>query len=99
MAFLDMVALDLPKPAKRKTPLLVLGVGRDNMVKPGEIEALARAYDTQAEFIPAVAHNSMLELGWKAVAERILIWLKERNFVPAFSEGPNATENLLTRHG
>lgn len=97
MAFLDMVALDLPKPANRKTPLLVLGAGRDNMVKPGEIEATARAYNTKAVFIPDVAHNSMLELGWEAVAERILVWLKERYFVPALSEGPNATEYLLTR--
>jgi pimeloyl-ACP methyl ester carboxylesterase len=78
MAFLDMVALDLPKPAKIKTPLLVLGVGRDNMIKPGEIEATARAYNTPAEIIPDVAHNSMLELGWQAVAERILTWLNER---------------------
>jgi len=45
-AFLDMVALDLPKPEKVKTPLLVLGVARDNMLKPGEIEATARAYNT-----------------------------------------------------
>jgi pimeloyl-ACP methyl ester carboxylesterase len=85
MAFLDMVALDLPKPEKRNTPLLVLGVGRDNMIKPAEIEALAGAYHTQAEFIPDVAHNSMLELGWQAVAERILVWLKERQFMPALS--------------
>ena len=79
MAFLDMVALDLPKPAKVKTPLLVLGVGRDNMLKPSEIEATARAYNTQAEIIPDVAHNSMLEPGWQAVAERILVWLNKRN--------------------
>jgi pimeloyl-ACP methyl ester carboxylesterase len=97
MAFLDMVALDLPKPAKRKTPLLVLGVGRDNMVRPAEIEATARAYNTQAVFIPGVAHNSMLELGWKAVAEQILVWLKERFFVPALPASPNAAEFLLTR--
>ncbi len=77
MAFLDMVALDLPKPGKRETPLLVLGVGRDAMVRPGEIEATARAYSTQAGFIPGVAHNSMLELGWQAVVERILAWLEE----------------------
>ena len=43
MAFLDMVALDLPKPAKVKTPLLVLGVARDNMIAPSEIEATAQA--------------------------------------------------------
>jgi len=78
-AFWDMVALDLPKPAKVKTPLLVLGVGRDNMIKPGEIEVTARAYNTQAEIIPGVAHNSMLEQNWQAVAEQILVWLNSRN--------------------
>jgi pimeloyl-ACP methyl ester carboxylesterase len=78
MAFLDMVALDRPKPAKVKTPLLVLGVARDNMLRPGEIETTARAYNTQAEIISDVAHNSMLETRWQAVAERILVWLKER---------------------
>ncbi len=78
MAFLDMVALDLPKPVKVKTPLLILGVARDNMLKPSEIEATARAYHTQSETIPEVAHNSMLEPRWQTGAERILVWLKER---------------------
>jgi pimeloyl-ACP methyl ester carboxylesterase len=78
MAFLDMVALDLPKPEKVKTPLLVLGAAQDNMIGPGEIEATARAYNTQAEIIPGVAHNSMLEQRWQSVAERILVWLDER---------------------
>lgn len=49
MAFLDMVALDLPKPAKVKTPLLILGAARDNMLNPSEIEASARGYHTKAE--------------------------------------------------
>ena len=78
-AFLDMVALDLPKPAKVKTPVLVLGVARDNMIAPREIEATARAYNTQAVIIPDVAHNSMLEQRWQSVAERILDWLKIRD--------------------
>ena len=77
-AFLDMVALDLPKPEKVKTPMLVLGAARDNMIGPLEIEATARAYNTQAEIIPDVAHNSMLEQNWQAVAERILAWVNER---------------------
>lgn len=42
-----------------------------------EIEATARAYNTQAEFISDMGHNSMLEPGWEAVAERILVWLNE----------------------
>jgi pimeloyl-ACP methyl ester carboxylesterase len=78
MAFLDMLALDLPKPAKVRTPLLVLGAARDNMLKSRDIEATARAYHTQCEIIPDVAHNSMLELQWQTAAERILGWLKER---------------------
>ena len=78
MALLDMVALDLPDPVKVKAPLLVLGAARDNMLKPGEIEATARVYHTQCEVIPDVAHNSMLEARWQTVAERILVWLKER---------------------
>jgi pimeloyl-ACP methyl ester carboxylesterase len=78
MAFLDMVVLNLPKPEKVKTPLLVLGVARDNMLKSSEIEATAHAYNTQAEIIADVAHNSMLEQNWRAVAERILVWLKQQ---------------------
>jgi alpha-beta hydrolase superfamily lysophospholipase len=77
IAFLDMVALDLPRPEKVKTPLLVLGVGRDNMIAPREIEATARAYNTHAEIIPHVAHNSMLDPRWQSVADRILTWLNE----------------------
>jgi pimeloyl-ACP methyl ester carboxylesterase len=76
-AFVDMVALDLPKPAKVKAPMLVLGVARDNMIAPSEIEATARAYNTKAEIIPDVAHNSMLELRWQSVADRILSWLED----------------------
>jgi alpha-beta hydrolase superfamily lysophospholipase len=81
MAFLDMVALDLPQPARVKTPLLILGAERDNMISPREIEATARAYHTQAQIVPGVAHNSMLEQRWQSVAERILAWLNEQEVV------------------
>lgn len=87
-AFLDMAGLDLPNPAKVKTPMLVLGAERDNMLLPDEIRATARAYKTQAHIIPGVAHNSMLELGWQDVAEQILFWLKERELEPSGSPTP-----------
>jgi hypothetical protein len=48
------------------------------MLHPSEIEATARAYHTQAQIVPDVAHNSMLETQWERVAERILAWLHER---------------------
>lgn len=85
-AYLDMVALDLPNPARVKTPLLVLGAGRDHMLKPAEIEATARAYHTQAEIIAGVAHNSMLEPRWEAVADRILAWITERTVESASAQ-------------
>jgi pimeloyl-ACP methyl ester carboxylesterase len=74
-ALLDMVALDLPRPAKVKTPVLVVGAARDNMLRPTEIEATARAYHARCEIIPDVAHNSMLETRWRMVADRIRLWL------------------------
>jgi len=77
-ALLDMVALDLPDPAKVKTPLLVLGVERDNMLRRSDIEATARAYNTEFEIVPGVAHDSMIEQRWENVADRILDWLNER---------------------
>jgi alpha-beta hydrolase superfamily lysophospholipase len=77
MAFLDMIALDLPKPEKVKAPLLVLGVGGDNMLEPREIEATAQAYKTHCEIIAGAAHNSMLDPRWQTVADRILSWLNE----------------------
>lgn len=80
MAYLDMVALDLPKPAKVKTPMFVLGAGRDNMLGPGEIRATGRAYHTRSEIIPDVAHNSMIEVRWQTVADRILSWLNENRW-------------------
>jgi alpha-beta hydrolase superfamily lysophospholipase len=88
-AFLDMVVLDLPKPENVKTPLLVLGAARDNMIGSRELEATARAYNTKADIIPDVAHNSMLELRWRSVAERILTWLNE---LPVANTSEQVTE-------
>lgn len=78
LGFLDMLVFNLPKPGKVKTPVLVLGGARDNIFSPSEVEATARAYKTQPEIFTNMAHDMMLEPSWQTVAERILIWLKER---------------------
>lgn len=78
MAFLDMVALNLPALARVENPMLVLGAGRDHMLARAEIEATARAYRAECDIIPDVAHDSMLETRWQSVAARILTWLNER---------------------
>jgi pimeloyl-ACP methyl ester carboxylesterase len=77
-AFIDMLALNLAKPRRVKTPLLVLGAANDNVFHPNEIEATAKAYHTQAVIFADMAHDMMLEAGWQVVADRIVTWLKKR---------------------
>ena len=93
--FLDMVALDLPKPPRPGTPVLVLGGARDNMLKPAEIEATARAYNTRAEIIADCAHNMMIELRWETVAERILAWLSGTSGNAPTRRARNGVESVL----
>jgi pimeloyl-ACP methyl ester carboxylesterase len=67
--------LNLPRPRRVTTTLLVLGALNDGAVTAKEVHATARAYRTEAEFFPNMGHNMMLETGWAAVAERIHTWL------------------------
>lgn len=57
---------------------LVLGAGADTLISPTEVEATARAYQTEAERFPGMGHAMMLDVGWQEVADRILAWLAER---------------------
>lgn len=75
---LDAVVLKLPKPARVKTPLLVLGAAEDGMITCDEVDATARAYGTDADIFPGMGHDMMLEPGWERVAERIHTWLGQR---------------------
>ena len=76
-AYLDMLGLSLPRPERVRTPILVMGAADDCLISPSDVEATARAYQTQAEVLPGMAHDMMLEAGWQAVADRILVWLNE----------------------
>ena len=78
LAFLDMLAFDLPRPARVRTPLLVLGGTADAVFHPGEVAATARAYGTEATLFPGMAHDMMLEPGWRDVADTMRKWLNER---------------------
>ncbi len=77
-AHLDMMGLNLPRPERVNTPILVMGAADDRLISPGEVEATARAYHTLAEVFPGMAHDIMLEAGWQTVADRILGWLSMR---------------------
>lgn len=69
-----MMAFDLPRPERVDTPVLVIGASDDRLITPGEVQATARAYNTQATFFSDMGHAMMLDVGWQAVADSILDW-------------------------
>lgn len=78
LAFLDMMLFNLPNPEKVSTELLILGADEDAIFHPDEIEATAAAYGKKPEIFKGMAHDMMLEVGWQAVADRIIRWLDEK---------------------
>jgi len=75
LGFLDMLALNLPKPKRVKTKMLVFGGEKDAVFGIDEVKATARAYNTEAEIFDGMGHDMMLEPDWRSVAERIANWL------------------------
>lgn len=73
---LDSALLDLPNPVRVNTPLLVLGAARDAVFTCQEQERTAAVYRAPLEWFD-LAHDMMLEPGWQAVADRIMVWLGE----------------------
>lgn len=78
-AILDVLMLNIARPTRITTPLLVLGAEHDGCISIQAVRALARAVGTDAEIFSGMGHNMMLEPGWDAVAERIHVWLGERD--------------------
>jgi len=77
-AYLDLLGLNLVNPKRVKAPMLVLGAENDAVISVKNVNATAKAYNTQAEIIPNMAHDMMLEKDWQSVAERILNWLMKK---------------------
>jgi alpha-beta hydrolase superfamily lysophospholipase len=78
LAFVDMLVLRRPRPRTVRrggTPFLVLGGTADTVFTEAEVRRTAEAYGVEAEMFPGMAHDMMLDPGWRAVADRILAWL------------------------
>lgn len=76
-AFLDMLILNLPRPERINTPLLVLGAANDKVFSLKETEITARAYGAQMKIMANISHNMMLERDWSKVADYIIGWLRD----------------------
>jgi alpha-beta hydrolase superfamily lysophospholipase len=74
LGFLDMLAFNLPNSEKVQTNMLVLGAENDRIFSRSEVEATAEAYGTRPRIFPNMAHDMMLEPGWKQVADEIIQW-------------------------
>ena len=74
-AFLDMLVLNLPKPSKIKTPIMVIGGGKDYIFSKSDILKTAKAYNTTALIFENEAHNLFLEQNWEAAAAQMAAFL------------------------
>src|SRR5260221_2029224 len=77
LAYLDMLGLDLPRPAAAaKVPMLVVGGREDRFFSPREVKRTATAYGADLEIFPDLAHDLMLGPGWQVVAGHLNAWLR-----------------------
>ena len=78
LGFLDMLVATFSDPDAVNTPMLVLGAEADRVFITGEVHDTAKRYGTVAVMFESMAHDMMLEDGWRAVADRILEWIADR---------------------
>lgn len=78
LAYIDMMGLNLPRPKRVKSPMLILGGTKDQVFTPQEVEQTAVSYNTAPHLFP-MAHDMMLEEGWETVADTIIDWLHDIN--------------------
>ena len=65
-----------PDPARvRNTPLLVLAGSRDCLTPPSTARRTANAYGAELRILPDIAHDLMLDPGWRRAADAMLEWL------------------------
>ena len=70
-----MLALDLPRPKRVTTKVLVIGGEQDAIFPPADVRATAAAYGTTAVMVDG-AHDLMLEPCWPEVADQLTSWLR-----------------------
>jgi alpha-beta hydrolase superfamily lysophospholipase len=71
LAYLDTLVFDLVRPSRISTPMIVMGGADDTMVLPSEVAATARAYNVKPTIIAGLAHDMMLDIGWRRAAAAV----------------------------
>ncbi len=68
----SMLTRSIAHPEAIRTPVQVIGAGRDQMVPPEAVALTAKAYRTQPVMFDEMSHMLMLEPRWRDVADAIL---------------------------
>ena len=76
VTFLSLLCIRPDRARIRGASLLVLGGGRDYFIRPPAIRRTADAYGAESRILPGVAHDIMLDTGWRQAAEAMLEWLQ-----------------------
>ena len=69
-----------PARARRSIPMLVLAAEHDFVFSARATAATARAYGAEWQLIPNLAHDVMLDTGWRAAADAVRLWLERQRF-------------------
>ncbi len=77
LAYLDMMFMALPKPARvvSKPPMLVMGGTEDRLFSASEFKNTARSWDAEVALFDGLPHDMMLVEGWESVADGLTEWL------------------------
>lgn len=78
-AYLDLLGLNLVRPKRVKTPMLVIAAGNDTVIPLKAVQKTARVYGTEAVVLPGIAHDVMLESKWQTAADAISDWLETKD--------------------
>ncbi|HVP98731.1 MAG TPA: alpha/beta hydrolase [Roseiarcus sp.] len=71
LAYLDSLLFNPVSTRLVSVPIVVMGAERDRMIGRAEVEITARAYGVEPIIARDCAHDMMLDLGWREVADRI----------------------------
>ena len=69
----DYLFLDLVKPAKITTKMLIFGAAEDRMIDAADIERTGRAYGQHPVVLPGLGHDMMIDQSWERAAEAVAI--------------------------
>jgi pimeloyl-ACP methyl ester carboxylesterase len=71
LAYLDCLFFNPVSTRRVSGPMVVIGAEHDRMIGRAEVEATAKAYGVEPIIVPGCAHDMMLDVGWREVADRI----------------------------